>query len=265
MSATIQALDMSGTNAALFAALAKAQQQARTVGKDGNNAQGRYKYSTAEAMVRGARAAMADTGLAILSTWTQEPADVPQDIDIGKQFVCATVVEHFVLTHADGGYIQGRAELDAIASRGRSPEKAVAAAATYMHGFVLRHLLNLDRAEEGEHAVDRRNDGDFVPRGRPAPQQRPPNASPEWKAAYAKYQDAIKTRRALIESNGITAHRDAKQIIMDTLGTKTQPQGRDITPEQWGMIERAVRDEIDDMELVAATAATLGGKTEAAE
>ncbi len=272
--ASIGALDMSEANAALFAALAKAQQAAATVGKDAKNTQRGYNYASAEAMVRAARKAMEDTGLAVLSTWTQTPAELPEGGDIGNQFACATVIEHFVITHADGGYIRGRAEIDAIASRARPYDKAVAAAATYMHGFVLRHLLNLDRAEEGEAAVDQRGEEGFTPNRRarqqppregsrkvtPAesPARKPPR-NKAWQAGQALFGKVASRRESLIAQNrealakqGVTT-LSTEQMVAKALGVEGEPPHKyDIPADQWGVIVRAFGDDIDDLEMTLA-------------
>ncbi len=283
------ALDMSSANAALMTALAKAQQAASTVGKDGRNTQRNYNYSTAEAMVRAAREAMADTGLAVLSTWTQEPAELPEGGDIGNQFACATVIEHFVLTHAEGGYISGRAEIDAIASRARPYDKAVAAAATYMHGFVLRHLLNLDRSEEGEAAVDRRGDDSFDPRRgqrRQQPQGQPQsrrrqeqkpggwraNAEPHVQQADKVCRELVRERIGLVRELGISREameQSTTALLAEILGIEPSKGGYDemaprFTLDQWGDINARLRKDVNDLIAMKKTAGEFDGAVEGA-
>lgn len=235
-------LDMSGANPALFAALAKAQQAALTVGKDETNEQARYNYSSAEAMIRASRAAMAQSGLAVVSTWTTEKPIVKEG-DVGNVFTCATVTEHWALTHADGGYIQGRAQAEALCSRRTPYQKAVAATATYMHGFVLRHVLNLDRAEEDEHAVDQ------------APQPQPHQSqTEEWRVSRELFSKVSKRRADLIQEHGIKGRESAADLFARSIGVKVAPPGRDITPEQWTAAARTFGDDIDDIELTLETA-----------
>ncbi len=241
-------IDLAHANADLFAALAAAQQEAQTVGKDAQNTQRGYKYASAESMVRAARAAMAGTGLAIISTWTSEPAEIPDGGDIGNQFACATVIESFVVTHSSGGYITGRAELDAIASRARPYDKAVAAAATYMHGFVLRHVLNLDRAEDGELAVDQRGDEGFTPtRTRPA-SKNATALSPEAQARYNEFRHLCKERGDLQRTTGATGETvlPIRDRLAAIIGVRDSDHRR-WTTEQWETVNKGLADDIADM------------------
>lgn len=155
-------LDLARATPELFAALARAQSAARTVGKDGKHDQKGYTYATAEAMIRAFRAAIDGTGLSLISTW--EWRDV-EPIEVGKQWITGIVVEHWIIAHESGGYVRGASECHVVESAGRPRDKATAAALTYMHGFVLRQILNLDRDDEGAAAVDRRPDmeGDTAP------------------------------------------------------------------------------------------------------
>jgi hypothetical protein len=180
----VDAIDMHGATPDLFAALHQAQQQAQTVGKDGHNNHSRYNYATAEAMIRAGRACRNGTGLSLVCTTTV--AHAPPPAPSAKQWVCATVTVTWVLTCAKGGWMRGRSECDAIASGLRPNDKAIQAAATYMHGFIERDLFDLDRAEESD-AVDQREDKDYRPpqeaQRKPAPKQSKPAPKPEAKAS----------------------------------------------------------------------------------
>lgn len=176
-------IQMGHSNAALQAALAKAQGECRTIAKEKTQEQRRYKYSSAEEIIRGTRKPLSDNGLAIITTWKPVPVEVPIEQSIGNQFVGATVKIDWILTHAEGGYLSGTCEMDAICSSARPTDKAVAATLTYATGFLLRGLLNLDREEEpAEESPDQRHDNQFQPRQQqrqqaPQPrsqQQRPP-------------------------------------------------------------------------------------------
>ena len=149
------ALDLTKSTPELQAALARAQAAVGSVGKDGTNTQRGYRYATTEAMIRGSRQHLAAHGLAFLCSWSQALPEVAAG-DIGKQHVAARVTIDWALAHEAGGQIVGTATMDAIGSPARPPDKAVAAAVTYGLGFVLRGILLLDRADEDEHAPDRR-------------------------------------------------------------------------------------------------------------
>ena len=171
------ALDLSDCpTPAFWTALAKAQAAGETIGKDEKNTQRGYKYASAENVTRGCRRPLNDHGFALISTWTAERVEVQPGGDIGNQFVAATVTEHFVLG-SEHGVLKGQAVMDAIGSKARPTDNAVAATVTYMHGFVQLHLMNLDRAEEGQHAVDSREEtDDFRPPQRRQAEQ--PKADP---------------------------------------------------------------------------------------
>lgn len=177
-------IDDTKTTAELMAALAKAQSEMETVGKDRKNTQSNYNYATADNMIRGSRGPLTKNGLSFVVTWSQEPVDA-QPGDIGNQFVGAVVTGHWRLFHASGGILRGTAVMDAICSRARPTDKAVAATLTYMHGFILRGLLNMDRAEESGDDVDRREESDFAGRRPQQHQQRrqPPQSKDQRKEA----------------------------------------------------------------------------------
>lgn len=152
-------LDLSAATPDLCAALVKAQADVETVVGDSHNDQLKKKYVSGEAMIAASKKVFKANGLALISTFNTRSRDVPPG-DIGHQFVCGTVVETFALVHEAGGSITGRASLDAIGSKARPNDKAVAATATYMHGYLLRHLLNIARDKDGDGAdgVDQRDD-----------------------------------------------------------------------------------------------------------
>jgi hypothetical protein len=182
-------MDLAQATPELFAALAKAQAQMHSVAKDGKNKDRNYNYATADSMIAGASKAREGTGLSLFSTWSSE--DVVDDSD-GGQWVCAIVTLHWVLAHEGGGYIRGTITGHAIGSRGRPPDKAVAAAASYTEGFLERGLMRIDRGGNDTDDVDQRADGGFE-RGRRAepPSRRalPPDAADR----IRKIHDRVRT------------------------------------------------------------------------
>jgi len=241
-------LDMSGANGALFAAIAKAQAAVESVGKDGKNRDKGYNYATADSMIRGGRAARGAAGgeLALVTAWTFVECEPPERTDSG-QWPGALVTLTFALVHAGGGYLTGSVEGHAICSRGRPIDKAVAAAATYLEGFVERNLMRLDRAEEGADDVEKRQETDTAParprQQRAQTQTRPVqvdvdellaglNKAGDSKALFAA-REAVKrawphmgdVARKAVEAAGIaaTARVTAAVVPTDTSGAGATP------------------------------------------
>lgn len=151
-------IDTSGASPALFAALAKAQSEVSTVGKDGENKHGNYNYATAESMIREARKRLAANGLAfVASCHVCQPSKAPSG-DIGKRFIYAEVVTEWRLVHVEGACIAGWTEMPALANTLTPPDKAIMAASTYSRGYILRDLLMIDRAEEEAYSPDQRRE-----------------------------------------------------------------------------------------------------------
>ncbi len=224
--AQAESIDMAHVSNGLLAALALAQGQMKTVEKDGavKNKDGtvKYTYSTAEAMIRATREPMSANGLSMFSTWEISAPPTTAHYDCGKQYVFATVTESWVLAHESGGYLRGRAKTYAIGSFGRPPDKAIAAATTYLHGFVLRHLLNMDR--DGGEDVHQRDDTDAegpAPSGPPRATERKVTPLPEAERkgrgskegskaaeAYQRVRKASEDHRALCKQLG----RDPSEV-----------------------------------------------------
>lgn len=156
-----------------FTALAKAQGECKTVGKDGHNKYSKYNYSTAENMIRAARKPFADNGFAFWYSWRCEPVEAVSDQ--GGQYTICIVHIDWRLSHSAGHLERDSCAMAAIGSKQRPDDKAVAATLTYLHGFILRGLLGLDRDEEDADAVDQREETDYQPtrqRANPPQQQR---------------------------------------------------------------------------------------------
>ena len=119
----------------IFAALAEAQAQARTVKKGGYNRHANYNYATAEDMLAAGKAYRRGTGLALLSSWV-----VSIDGD-GRPWL----VLWWLLVHGSGGMIEGSVNAPVQTSKRNGSDKQCAALATYLEGFVERGVLRLDR------------------------------------------------------------------------------------------------------------------------
>jgi hypothetical protein len=232
-------LDMSHATPGLFAALAAAQARVGTVAKDGTNKHGGYDYATADSMIRGAREARAGTGLALLTTWSF--SEIAGEADGDGQWPCAIVTMHFVLAHESGGWLSGKLSMHAIGSRRRPPDKAIAAAATYAEGFIERGLMRLDRADEGDDDVERREECDTrsAPRQqRPAqkPQQAQQNGQPTLASILAGIKDAaaldawLKKHGARVRSS---ESRDAVIAHATKLGCVADDEHGEVSSYAW--------------------------------
>lgn len=160
--------------AALFAALAKAQAAARAVEKDATNKFHRYNYTSAEGMIAEAKLAMSQFGLAVfpleLSLREPRPGEMPtkDEGDLGKGARCVLDAA-WVVVHEQGGSQSIGCEWPVIPEKGRPLDKALAAARTASLNYLLRDLLQLPRVEEGT---------DLDHDSRDQPQQRREQAPP---------------------------------------------------------------------------------------
>ena len=151
-------------HANIGAALVAAQAAAEAVEKDSRNAHQGYKYASAEAIIREARAALAAAGLAFYreaASVEWEPPVVVETRNGPKHQRTGVVRATYVLRHGDEKIVV-ESETPAIAESGRPEDKAVATALTYSLGYVLRDLLLLPRVEEGTD-VDQRDDRERAP------------------------------------------------------------------------------------------------------
>ena len=200
--------DLEHAGADIFAAPAQAQQKASTIGKDETNKHLGKNYASAEALIRGSRAAMAETGLAFMSI-PRVVAEIAKPDGHAKQWPCARVEKVFVVTHASGQYIRGVSDTYAVESVQRPPDKAVAAADTYLHGFILRNLFNLDRAEEDSIAVDRREEGkQDEPRA-----DKPRRRQTSYEAAETRFRELL---RVYFDASG--DQRATSTVIHEVVG-----------------------------------------------
>lgn len=186
-------IDLTHATPEFWAALAAAQARvAPNVGKDGRNVDANYTYATGDAMIAAGRLARAEAGakLGLLSSTTFVAVDPPARAgtnDGPGQWVSADVTVSWALGCSDGGYVRGVAETCAISSRRRPIDKAVAAADTYLQGFVERGLMRLSRAEETDDDVDRRETVDEPPP--------PPRMSPAERSRIVRAMSTLQAAR----------------------------------------------------------------------
>jgi hypothetical protein len=131
----------------LAKALAAAQQKCRAVSKDAKNSYHAYKYASAEAIIAEAKAALADTGLAL--------APIEQQVEeSGGRY---QLHRRFLLTHESGECLPLSVSWPVMPDRGRPLDKAAGAAATSSLSYLLRDLLMMPRVD-GEDDVAARAD-----------------------------------------------------------------------------------------------------------
>jgi len=124
---------MEQTNADLYAALHRAQQQAECAAKDGKHEY--YNYATAEEIIRVAKQAMRDTGLAVACVGN-EIIGGPDDLMLRSTFV---------VTHASGQSLTATADTPIIPGKGRPADKAAFGSKTEALAYFLRDLLQIPR------------------------------------------------------------------------------------------------------------------------
>lgn len=161
---------MSHANAALFAALSKAQSEVESADKDSFNQHARYKFTSNEEMTRVSRGPLGRNGLSVMTpVW-----DV---IDPIRPDSLGVLVTPWVLTHSEGGYITGQAMMDVIASKRNRSDKQIAAALSYLKTYILKGVLNMDRMEDAANTVDGRDEsqmGGYQHQRRPQQRREPP-------------------------------------------------------------------------------------------
>jgi len=147
----------------IFAALAQAQEQARTVKKAGYNQHASYKYATAEDMIAAGRAARKGTGLALLTSWAVKARE---DLNGGAPLLTLS----WLLTHSSGGILRGSLIAPIQSSKRNGGDKQTCALVTYLEGFVERSLMRLDR--EGTPPEEDRDSQEDEPEAAPKPGSR---------------------------------------------------------------------------------------------
>jgi pyruvate/2-oxoglutarate dehydrogenase complex dihydrolipoamide acyltransferase (E2) component len=153
----------SAQNDTLADALARAA--GRVVGEahDARNQHHGYRYTSAEAVIAGARRALAAEGVtAHVTSWVVSwgwGGDVTPE---AREW--AAGIGRLVLTVARGGEsIELTREWPVMVGKGRPADKGAAGAETQALAYALRGLLLIDRPEEEDTAVDRRDDRSYEP------------------------------------------------------------------------------------------------------
>ena len=119
----------------LAAALALAQQKCRPARKDGRNAHHGYRYASADSIVAEAKAALAETGLAL----------VPIETSLNRTDNGLELFRRLQLIHTSGESIVLACAWPVEVERGRPLDKATAIATTTSLAYLLRDLLMIPR------------------------------------------------------------------------------------------------------------------------
>jgi hypothetical protein len=149
--------------AELSKALAAAQQQCRAVAKDSVNSYHRYRYTSAEAIITEAKAALADSGLALL------PVEQTINGSDGNGAGRYELVRMFLLLHSSGQCLPLRSAWPVVPEKGRPLDKAAGAAATLSLAYLLRDLLLMPRVNSEDDVPGRRDAGQPAAGAEPAP------------------------------------------------------------------------------------------------
>jgi len=179
--------------AQLYAALAKAQAAAESVGKDARNEHHRYAYASAEAVLIEA-ALLGEHGLALIplaASWLQD----------GEW---RTLRRVYRLTHRAGASVELVQDWPYREEKGRPWDKTHAAALTSSLAYQYRDLLRIPRVDQ-EDDIAGRDDREHQPA--PAPEQTPKR--PPLAVALREYLgrvDAAKTAEALAALVGERPH-----------------------------------------------------------
>lgn len=142
----------------IYAALVKAQAAVKGVGNDSMNQHHKYKYTSAEALIREGRGALTGAGLALIEqTCAHHFAENGETVGLTISYL---------LVHETGAMPVGPWTVPVLIGKGREVDKAEAAARTYALGYTMRGLLMIDRPGEDASDVDQRDDREADPRER---------------------------------------------------------------------------------------------------
>jgi hypothetical protein len=155
------------TNATLSAALCKAQAAAKGVHKDGNNSFAKYKYASAEAIIREAQVHLQQAGLAVVALNTH--LDVTGQVaEYGPLLIQRRI---YRIIHEGGQHEDMKQDWPVLPQKGRPLDKAAAVADTASLSYFLRNLLLMARVEAGMDLNDPRVDD--------GPMRQKPTRAPE--------------------------------------------------------------------------------------
>ncbi|MBV9311534.1 MAG: ERF family protein [Solirubrobacterales bacterium] len=170
----------------LFAAIVAAQGHAQAVAKASYNAFSKYRYASSEDVIAESREALNKAGLAL----------IPQTTSVAHEEGRGLVLKaSYRLVHGGGSclMVEGSFVIPQNKIGEKAPDKAEAAARTYLLAYTLRDLLLLPRVEEEQ--VDQRPPQREV--SRPAPTQSKPKADPADAGASELEENGVPQQAAL--------------------------------------------------------------------
>lgn len=168
------AVDVKAGPGKLAEALAKARAKCKAAHKDSQNTFHKYKYASAESIIDEAKAALEESGLALVPL-TQEMSVV------GQGNTCVYELRRLLtLVHSSGENLPVSIRWPVIPDRGRPLDKAFASAITTSLSYYLRDLLMMPRVDPDDD-MSGREDRD-EPES-PRPQKQAPPAKAEKPAA----------------------------------------------------------------------------------
>jgi hypothetical protein len=174
----------------LAKALAAAQQKCRAASKDAKNNFHGYRYASAEAIIGEAKAALADTGLAL----------VPIEQQVEEAGGRYQLHRRFLLTHESGECLPLSVSWPVIPDKGRPLDKAAGAAATSSLSYLLRDLLLMPRVD-GEDDVAAREDKPKA--AAPAPDGPRADQIAKLKEYRAELAIGAEAWKAILEKRGV--------------------------------------------------------------
>lgn len=204
----------------LFGALAVAQANARSVDKDSKNEFHKYKYASAEALIREAKESLAVAGLAVMPMTSRivpvekEPFGAIEN----KGGAVGMLKASWMIVHGGGGSMELSLEWPIVPEKGRPIDKAVAAAHTASLGYLLRDLLQLPRVEEGTGLDDDSRDREREERRAEKPQERPAKAAPKISARDVEMavKSAVMAELSRLKvGDGLTPDETKKALVAE--------------------------------------------------
>ncbi len=151
----------------LSAALALARDRCKMAAKSSHNSFHKYDYASADEVIATAKAALADSGLAVI------PQAHKMSVQMAGNKSFYSVDRTILLTHSSGEYVPITLDWPVIPDNGRPLDKALATALTTSMSYLLRDLLQMPRGDEAD--MNARNDAEVKPAMKPEPA-----AAAEW-------------------------------------------------------------------------------------